>query len=71
MSYCIAVPRYGAVAPRFADDFVVPANAECSLDKALLTKKAAELTARSDADSTACFKARDPLSRVLGWLHLG
>ena len=70
LSYCIAVPRYGAVAPRFAGDFVVPANAECGLDKALLTKKAAELTVRSEADSTACFKAGDPLRRVLGWLHI-
>ena len=64
------MPRYGAAAPRFAGDFVVPANAECSLEKALLMKKAAELTALSEVDSTACFKARDPLSRVLSWLHL-
>ena len=67
LSYCIAVPRYGAAAPRHAGDFVVPANAECSLDKAQLAKKAVELTARSEADSTACFKSRDPLHRILSW----
>jgi hypothetical protein len=55
---------------RHAHDFVVPANAECTLDKARLTQKAAELTARSDAESRACFKAGDPLRRFLGWFGL-